>query len=109
MVEKSIIKEVERYLRTVKETGISVRFGVIFGSRVTGGAEDESDIDLIVVAPDFDGKRDRKKMGRLWYVASETDYRIEPIPCGEKQWVEDESTPIIEAARQNGQMVAVPE
>jgi len=109
MVEKSVIKEVERYLRTVKQTGISVRFGVIFGSRVTGGAQDESDIDLIVVAHDFDGKRDRKKMGRLWYVASETDARIEPIPCGEKQWLEDESTPIIEAARQNGQMVAVPE
>ena len=92
----------------MKESGIPVRFGVIFGSRVTGGAGEDSDIDLIVVSPDFDGKPDRKKVGRLWYAASETDYRIEPIPCGEKQWLEDESTPVIEAARQNGQMVTVP-
>jgi len=38
-------------------------------------------------------------------VAARTDSRIEPIPCGERQWIEDDVTPIIEIARREGVQV----
>jgi hypothetical protein len=38
-------------------------------------------------------------------VAGRTDSRIEPIPCGERQWQEDGATPIVEIARREGQQV----
>jgi len=40
-----------------------------------------------------------------WRVAARTDSRIEPIPCGVRQWIEDQSSAIIEIARREGEVV----
>ncbi len=73
--------------------------GVLFGSHATGHPGQWSDIDLLVVSPAFDGTFYRDAIDSLWYVAACTDSRIEPVPCGERQWEEDTVTPIIEVAR----------
>ena len=54
---------------------------------------------LVVVAPRFDGEISRGDASLLWRVAARTDSRIEPIPCGERQWAEDQSSAILEIAR----------
>jgi hypothetical protein len=41
--------------------------------------------------------------------ASRTDNRIEPIPVGEKQYKEDDSSLIIEVARREGQIIPLAE
>jgi len=76
--------------------------GVIFGSYASGRPSRWSDIDLLVVSPTFDGTYSRDAVNCLWRVAARTDSRIEPIPCGQRQWVEDAATPIIEIARREG-------
>ena len=48
----------------------------------------------------------RQDIGLLWRVAARTDSRIEPIPCGMRQWHEG-SSPIAEVARREGQIVFV--
>ena len=105
MVNESIIKSVKGYLSAINKQGIKVSFGVIFGSYAKGSATEWSDIDLLVVSPDFDLTRDRKKIDSLWHITARTDSRIEPIPCGEKQWQEDDSSAIIEIARREGERV----
>ncbi|MDQ1317398.1 MAG: uncharacterized protein QG588_1050 [Candidatus Poribacteria bacterium] len=105
MVDESIIKSVENYLSAINKQGIKVSFGVIFGSQAKGNATEWSDIDLLVVSPDFDLRRERSQINRLWRIAGRTDSRIEPIPCGEKQWQEDDSSAIIEIARREGERV----
>ncbi len=107
MVDKSVRASVENYLRKVQENGVSVRYGVIFGSQATGRSSSLSDIDLLVVSPRFDERRERKDINMLWHLAARTDGRIEPIPCGEKQWIEDDSSAIIEIARREGEVVQV--
>ncbi|WP_257787951.1 nucleotidyltransferase domain-containing protein [Limihaloglobus sulfuriphilus] len=77
----------------------------MFGSYACGGADEMSDIDLLVVSPEFDGVVSRDFVNRLWRIAARTDSRIEPIPCGEKQWLNDNSNAIIEVARREGQTV----
>jgi hypothetical protein len=109
VVEKTVVSEVRHYLETVNANGLRISFGVIFGSQARGEASGESDIDLLVVSPDFDGEKNRKDIAKLWHFAAETDERIEPIPCGEIQWCEDDGTPIIEVARQQGQIVRLAE
>ena len=79
--------------------------GVIFGSHASGQPGRWSDIDLLVVSSAFDGVFSREVVNRLWRVAARTDSRIEPIPCGERQWAEDAVTPIIEVARREGVQV----
>jgi predicted nucleotidyltransferase len=81
---------------------------VIFGSRVTGKADAWSDIDLLVVSPQFDHPRDRSGSNLLWRQAARIDSRIEPVACGERQWQEDDSSAMIEIARREGTQVALP-
>jgi predicted nucleotidyltransferase len=99
---------VESYLQALKGTGISVRFAVVFGSQVTGIADEWSDIDVLLVSPRFDLPRDRADIDLLWRVAARTDSRIEPVPCGERQWEEDTSSAIIEIARREGELIPGP-
>jgi len=78
----------------------------LFGSFVSGKADEYSDIDLIVIAPEFDGPREISLVQALWR-ATVADNRIEPIACGEKEWETDSARPILEIARREGIVVAV--
>jgi hypothetical protein len=102
MTDPAITEIVQRYLRNLAGQGIVARMGVIFGSYASGHPDRWSDIDLLVVSPAFDGMFSRDAIDSLWRVAARTDSRIEPIPCGERQWAEDTATPIIEIARREG-------
>jgi len=105
MADPTIIDIVRRYLRNLAQQGILARMGVIFGSHASGHPGPWSDIDLVVVSAAFDGTFSRDAINSLWRVAARTDSRIEPIPCGERQWLEDATTPIIEIARREGVQV----
>jgi predicted nucleotidyltransferase len=87
---------------------MDVRFGVVFGSAAHGTAGADSDIDLVVVSPRFDDDRQRADIALLWRVAAKVNARIEPIPCGEVQWRDDDSSAIIEIARREGLTVPAP-
>jgi predicted nucleotidyltransferase len=89
------------------EQGIPIHQGVIFGSQVSGQAHIWSDIDLLVISPQFDGERKREDVNLLWRVAARTDSRIEPIAVGQRQFAEDDSSAIIEIARREGQIVSL--
>ena len=105
MVDESVVNSVQRYLRRLAASGLTVRFGVIFGSQASGSTDQWSDIDLLVVSPRFDGSRDRQDINLLWHLAARTDSRIEPVPCGERQWQDDGSSPVLEVARREGYQV----
>jgi hypothetical protein len=106
MVDVAIVTSVRKYLHELQAEGIDVRFGVIFGSWATGKAGQWSDIDLLVVSPRFDGSFPRQDVDLLWCVAARTDSRIEPIPCGQKQWEEGTDSAVVEIARRQGEQVA---
>ena len=105
MVDPAIIKGVKNYLEALSKAGVPTSFGVIFGSYASGTANQLSDIDLLVVSPQFDGVISREAVKKLWRIAARTDSRIEPIPCGKIQWQNDTSNAIIEIARSEGQTV----
>ncbi len=105
MADPTIIEIVPQYLRNLAGQGILPRGGVVSGSHASGHPGEWSDIDLLAVSPAFDGTFSREFINRLWRVAARTDSRIEPVPCGERQWAEDTATPIIEIARREGVQV----
>jgi len=107
MVDEAIVKVVRQYLQTLIGQGIPVQQGVIFGSQVKGTTDIWSDIDLLVVSPHFDQERQREDIDLLWRMAARTDSRIEPIPVGQRQFEEDDSSAIIEIARREGQVVSL--
>ncbi|MBN1104554.1 MAG: nucleotidyltransferase domain-containing protein [Deltaproteobacteria bacterium] len=105
MVDPSVVKSIQNYLSALQDEGIAVRFGIVFGSHASGEADEWSDIDLLVVSPRFDGERNRRDIDLLWRLAARSDSRIEPVPCGERQWDEDVTSSIVEIARREGETV----
>ena len=104
MVQDAVIEAVKRYLAGLPALGIHARRAVLFGSYALGKADEYSDIDLVVIAPEFDGSREISLVKALWR-ATVTDNRIEPIPCGEQEWESNGSRPILEIARREGVVV----
>jgi predicted nucleotidyltransferase len=107
MVDESVLNGVRRYLQALRDQGVKVKFGIVFGSQISGKTDPWSDIDLIVVSPSFDKERTREDINMLWRLAAQTDSRIEPIPCGERQWLEDDASAIIEIARREGETITI--
>ena len=105
MVEDAVIEAVKRYLASLPALGIHARRAVLFGSFARGQAGEYSDIDLVVIAPEFDGSREISLIEALWQ-ATISDNRIEPIPCGEQEWETDQRRPILEIARREGVVIA---
>jgi len=101
-----IVGIVQRYLAQLPSFGIHASRAVLFGSFARGDANKWSDIDLIVIAPEFDGKCTVKTVDHLWHATLKADVRIEPIPCGEREWETDDSRPILEIARREGVVIA---
>ena len=58
-----------------------------------------------MVAPEFDSASASRQIDLLWELRVKTDSRIEPIPVGEREWEEDDGTPIIEIARREGEEI----
>lgn len=106
MVEKSIIALVEKYLEALPSEGIHASRAVLFGSFARGQAHELSDIDLVIIAPEFDSTYDIPKMKALMRATMHADSRIEPIPCGELEWEGETERPIIEIARREGIVIA---
>jgi len=105
MLEQSVLTSVRSYLSALTSRGITVERVVVFGSQAKGEAHEWSDIDILVISPQFDNMKDRSAVNLLWRVAARTDSRIEPIPCGSLQWRDDDSSAIIEIARREGEVL----
>jgi predicted nucleotidyltransferase len=107
MLDARIVSIAREYLRGIDRRGIPVRFGVLYGSWATGRVHEWSDIDLVVVSPYFDGGI--RDISLLWKTAALVDSRIEPVACGERQWLEDDASAIIEIARREGERISLEE
>lgn len=56
MVERKIVKAVKVLKKLLQERGIEIYKIVVFGSCAKGKREKESDLDVIVVSENFEGK-----------------------------------------------------
>lgn len=105
MVENAVVDAVRQYLSVLPTVGIHASKAVLFGSFARGEADPYSDIDLVVVAPEFDAGRSFDVVKRLWETTLLADNRIEPIPCGEREWESGDGRPILEIARREGVVI----
>lgn len=107
MAEEPVVTAVRRYLAALPRWGIHARRGILFGSCARNAAHEFSDIDLVVIAPEFDQPHTISDVEQLWRATKDGDNRIEPIPCGEQEWERGTDRPIIEIARREGVTISV--
>jgi len=102
MAETEVIDAIRQYLTSLGGHGIHARRGILFGSHANGTAHEFSDIDLVVLAPEFDAQKTHRMVHELWRAGARMDAPIQPIACGEREWEVDDERPIIEVARREG-------
>ena len=107
MVDETIVEVIKRYLAALPRYGIHADRAIVYGSFARGESHEWSDIDLIVIAREFDEKYGMSDVEQLWIATEAADDRIEPIPCGEREWETDDARPILEIARQEGVEITV--
>ncbi len=102
MAAKSLVEIVRDYLGLLAAAGIPSPSGVLFGSFAREDETADSDIDLLVVSPVFDGEKKRDLVDTLWRMTWRADSRIEPIPVGAREFESDDGSPLIAAAHREG-------
>lgn len=105
MVEITVLTKIKLYLAALPGFGIHATKAVLFGSFARGENHEWSDIDLVVIAPEFDSEKTIETVKMLWRATVRADNRIEPIPCGEREWESDSGRPILEIARREGVVI----
>lgn len=88
-VDAVIIEKVQLFLRKLRQTGISVSKAYIFGSYVTGRADEWSDIDIAVFSPQIGDDRFEERV-RLTELAITIDDRLEPLPFSLDKFGDDD-------------------
>ena len=71
-------KKIHQYLRKVQKK-YKLKAAYLFGSQVTGKAHEWSDIDILLISPDFVGNRIDTRVD-LMSLTWDIDDRIEPHP-----------------------------
>lgn len=102
MVDAAVVNTIRDYLREVRLSGIQASRAILFGSYARGTSLPDSDIDVLIIAPEFDPQPQRQLAAQLWRVRAKSDNRIEPIAVGEKQWIDNDESPLLEIARREG-------
>ena len=92
----------------MRRASVHASRAILFGSYARGDAKPDSDIDILVIAPEFDDPYSHQQVNLLWQLCVHTDSRIEPIAVGERRWREDDASAILEIARREGQEILTP-
>ncbi len=101
MVEKSIIKIIERFLSALRENDIHIDKAILYGSYAQGRQRKDSDIDVAIVSKDF-GKDTVEEGMMLFIIAGDIDTRIEPVAISLESYEKDTWLPLIYEIRENG-------
>jgi predicted nucleotidyltransferase len=89
------------YLSVLNNAGIIIDKAYLYGSYASNKANEDSDIDLLLVSKQFDTDDDYV-LSKPWLYCSKVDHRIEPLSVGLKKFTTDDISPIFEVIRQTG-------
>ncbi len=101
MAERNIIDTIKRYIYLLNSEGFNINKAFIYGSYATSKADEESDIDLMLISDDL-SEPDIAKKSKAWILTRKIDSRIEPHIVSMKRFREDETSPLLEIVRQQG-------
>lgn len=83
MSRQNALQLASLFINIVKNEGITVKKAFLFGSWAKGTADENSDIDICVISPEF-GIDYTDEMAKLLTIAQKVDSRIESIPFNQK-------------------------
>ena len=103
---EQIIKKLREVLKKLsQELPVKINRGILFGSYARGEAEEESDLDLILVSESFRGLNYLERINQLldleWKLIDALDKPFDLLFYSPEEW-EKEDSPIIRIAKEDG-------
>ena len=101
MLQQDAINIIRNYVSNLNNAGIVIYKTYLFGSYARNQANENSDIDVLLVSDAFDTDDD-VVLSKPWSPKYRQDYRIEPVAIGRKQFQSDTNSIILEVVRNEG-------
>jgi len=101
MDKNQALKIIEKFVKRLRQEGISVDRVILYGSYAAEEGRRDSDIDVAIVSRDF-GK-DRVEEGMVLYrIAGKVDTLLEPVPISVEAYENDTWLPLIYEIKAKG-------
>jgi predicted nucleotidyltransferase len=97
---------ITRYCAQLEALGIHVERAILFGSHARDEARDSSDIDVLIVSPDFEPLNTRERLERLGTAAARLWQPVEAIACTPAELARVEAATLLEKIVQTGVQVS---
>ena len=85
MAKRPVEVSIKKYLEELRANNIRVKKAILYGSYANGKADQDSDIDLAIISPDF-GNNHFDEAILLRKLTRGIDRDISPRPYSEKQY-----------------------
>ncbi len=106
MVTKKIRLIIKKYISELEKNGLTISRVFLYGSHAYGKPNTDSDIDLLIVSPQFDNMKRGEYSAKLWLATETVDYLIEPIGVGEKFFNSNKFSPLLDLVKTKGLEIA---
>lgn len=91
MDKSAVLEIIVNFKRAIESKGIRVNKLILFGSYVKGGYRESSDIDVVVISEDFNGKDYWERIDILSNAIYEVFAPIEAVAMTPLEWEKGES------------------
>ena len=102
MAKREIIEILKKYIFILRSEGVTVNKAYLYGSYLSNTANDESDIDIMIVTDN----EDDYLTGKIWSLTRKVNLKIEPYLVGKERFNDDVHSPLIDLVKRTGLKIA---
>ncbi|MBS4061905.1 MAG: nucleotidyltransferase domain-containing protein [Bacteroidetes bacterium] len=98
MAESEIVEILKKYIIVLRSEGIIIDKAYLYGSYLSNTADEDSDIDVMIVTED----EDDYLAGKIWSLTRRVNSKIEPFLVGKRRFNNNEDSPLIDLVKRTG-------
>ena len=102
MAEREVVEILKKYVLLLRSEGITVEKAFLYGSHLSNTANEDSDIDVMIVAD----HEDDDLAGQIWALTQRVNSRIEPYLVGKGRFYNNLHSPLIDLVKRTGLEIA---
>jgi len=102
MDKREIVEILKKYIFVLRSEGITIEKAYLYGSYLSNSANDESDIDILLVTE----SEDDYLTGKIWSLTKKVNSKIEPYLVAKGRFNNNVDSPLIDIVKKSGLEIA---
>lgn len=98
MAKREIVEILKKYIFILRSEGITIYKAYLYGSYLSNTANEDSDIDIMIVTEN----EDDYLSGKIWSLTKKVNSKIEPYLVGKVRFINNEDSPLIDMVKKTG-------